>query len=1318
MYLSSGVDEKGVYNAPIPYSINKFNTAAQFVESVKSGFRNNFLGQGIEASQRALANQNDDRDPLTQEEFAEKLKPLDFLTLEYDPNEKPDATDLRIKAAIRDYVSADMVDPDAGLISFQTLGALAGGVVDPVSFIPFFGQAGKTAQLAKQATQAGRTMSAGFNTMKSFTKTTVAANAVFELPYAGLVNYNNRNEYTLVDFLVNVPVSSAFGVATFGVGSSAIAMRKAARVNKVSKNSKIVSSFIENNDYEAAVNQAYVGDALGKKLVNRFKLLKKHIKDPDRQVDDATIAEALDYLRLYEAQAKRIELDKIMANNFITKLKKGAKVKDVKVESKLQLKRLQDVFKSGKTKDLTEEDLSILEQAGVVIADSVDEARQADPEKQIVLKDHGYVTQQDVDPTIENIGNKMDEIEGQENIGEVPEVEYVPQKVKDSTDFNTRAARLDTLQKDPTRFFNEVLTELFGESGLATQILNKPDEMDTQTFRNVLLEAFKARGLDDTLGNRVDEIVKILDDVQRQVDDANTILFDPDNYKNSELDFENLTRVLFIARDPLLSPTKKIELTQKHFEIQKNAAILRQLNDETIISELISRIPQQLSVRQKIGLIQNYLDGSKSSSKFAKSNRSVDVAVRAQSHKDLVPVLEVLDEFGLRTLFLADDSRAWSQAFKDPKLGAAYRAYGANLKEASNKFVKDVIDAMNGRTPEAWKGVKGFDELSRVLRQTQRNQLTDLNLLGIPIIESKAYMGLSQKWSREVILRMSEDDFVAKMLRVVDPEETARLHGNIMKGDGGALIDFEIKTFLKAMYKEIKNNKYADVDDANVFSLSAKSRKIKIKEGHEIQTIMDFSGFDSLGRLLIDQIRNRSEQIALAKTMGTNPLKNFELLKNRLGVNEASAKDGRASLQYKTLNATEKYLAGELDNPVDAQLGGIFKTFRKISNLAFLPGSGLSTLTDIPMIAGTMRYLGDDVNTHFNDYWQIYREAVSRRFQGNSDAMSSWYTSQAAGFDVITRTIASRVAIGESGGQGMIDKLNNLMFQLNGLTKFTTIHQDIYVNLLSSHLARELPKGAKMSPVLLRALEDFGFTKAEIVKMSRSAEKTSDGVKRIGPTSIEDPNLSFKLREFFVTYMKQGVLEPDAGSQAMSRGLFQAGTPMGETARVALQYSSYPLAMSRLMYERFLNTYTGNHPFAARRTSEFMATAGSLMAMGYFITVLKDLSRFKEPINILDMTALDTARILKQSSILGMGDYLLDVSNFGLTEVTSPLAGTAIDFTGDVLTLDVQGAGETLKPFTGANYPFVGPLSQQILGMTMGESAVDISANELDYISE
>ena len=559
---------------------------------------------------------------------------------------------------------------------------------------------------------------------------------------------------------------------------------------------------------------------------------------------------------------------------------------------------------------------------------------------------------------------------------------------------------------------------------------------------------------------------------------------------------------------------------------------------------------------------------------------------------------------------------------------------------------------------------------------------------------------------------MTQKEFVAKMLRMIDIGRTFRLHGGLMeaptlakdKAKGvkkKAYVKFDPQAMLATMYNEIVNGKFElDPDIANPSAVGAfrKSMKIAFKRQYEIDARIEFGNYKSLGRLMLEQIRGRSERIALVKHLGHDAN----------GIIKKVAKDNKlddGSLSYKTFEATVDQITGVLDNPADVELSALFKKVRSVSNLAYLAGSGLSTLSDVPLSLATLSFLGME-GRGVAGFADAYKSAWLTHFKGDNKKMQAWFRAQGAGFDLVMRTFASRVVTEDGKGMGWIDFANNAMFELNGLNRFTAAHQQIFIDYLSSGLAKQLRTG-KMNDLTVARLTEFGFTPAEIKLLANYVKKTPDGVYRIGPSSIGDNTpLQRKLSGFFSQYMKEAVIEPDAGARAISRLGLQAGTFAGESARVAFQYSSFMLGMSRVVYRRFMHGYTGDKKQQAMRNAHLIAYLGTALAFAYMTTVLKDLSRLKEPISPLDMSENDMLRLLSQSGILGVLELPLNAQRFGTDAAFAPLVGAGKD----VLSGDIKQA---VDPFLGTNYPLIGPLMKKV-SFVASETINNITGDELE----
>ena len=758
-----------------------------------------------------------------------------------------------------------------------------------------------------------------------------------------------------------------------------------------------------------------------------------------------------------------------------------------------------------------------------------------------------------------------------------------------------------------------------------------------------------------------------------------------------KLPLEAASRIGYIIMDKTLSRTDKMRQVLDYLTTEESASILRILHDRVNEKNIRALIDDSRTPQMRVNQLKTFMDGSRR--KGVKLGQSVQTLVRGQILKDQTPLLDFLVEKDLLELFLGEDPSSYMSSYVKNTVGNKdlSRLFGSDLAKASNLLHKQIMEALtNGELPKQWKGVEVLEELVDVIRSTNLAQLFDMNSLGIMVRDRKGFLGYSMTYDRSYIQSLGYDAFEAKMLKMIDMKATERAHGGFMAErpdsttaklkDAGAFVKFNKETFLRGLYEEIVEGSFVnDPNDpsSSVLGSQRKAAKIIFKPEYRIEALIEFSNRKNLGRFMLEQIRNRSEKIALVKHVGHDA--------NRILTNLIDSRATKGSRL--TAKATIDQITGVLDTPVDANLNSTFKAVRQVQNIAMLGTAGFSTISDIPLVWNTLQFLGV-APEGLGVYFSRYADAVAAQFGGDKTQMSNWFRAQGASFDLLTRSMAQRVITDDSNTFGRIGLANDFVFELNGLNRLTAAHQQLFVDMLTSGLAKEL-RSNEINPLTLQRLTEYGFTEKDINNLRKAVEKTPDGVYRIGPSNIADVKLREKLSSFFTQYMREGVIEPDAGAQAMSRLGLQAGTMGGETARLALQYSSFMLAMGRVVYRRFLNGYGDEGKVQAFRNAHMYTYLAMALAAAYMSTVLKDLSRFKEPMNPLDMSEQDWMRIIRQSGLLSYFEPAFNAAQFGPSAAFGPAVGTAED----IASLDI---GDAVGPYLGENLPIAGPVIKQI----------------------
>lgn len=759
---------------------------------------------------------------------------------------------------------------------------------------------------------------------------------------------------------------------------------------------------------------------------------------------------------------------------------------------------------------------------------------------------------------------------------------------------------------------------------------------------------------------------------------------------------------------------------KENIDVHTQSLIAREIADSKAMSQydhLKGKSPKHI-----LKYLKTVMDG-RTRKGVATKDRSVEMKVLAQIQEDQGAISRALITNGLYDLFMGVSTMS-----ADVKMNPEAQAvYGQKLKEASDMFWKDLMDAArNQEIPDDWKGIKALEDVYEAFIATNENLRNQLNELGAGIRYREGFTGLSQRWDERSILQHGEAQWRADMNESIDWEATEAAHGgvmNVVTDKDGRVTDwqeFDREAFLTEWHKEIKSNKIEDHASTDVVQSFGKHRAIVMKQASEVSMIQKYSGHKSLGLLYMDQIRHRSEMIAIAKKFGTRPIPNFRAVTTRLGLDpDVSFKDvtglesASNTLSMKQLIATVEYLTGALDNPANKDLARHSKNFRKVSNLAFLPMSGVSAITDIPMIALTLQQSGVLKMDDMGPFLDAYAKAHARRF-GGDEPTRQVLESMGAGIDASLNSASSRVALADSSDPDILGKLNDGMFVINYLNGMTTAGQEAFMDVMTRSLADQIT-AQEMDPLTIRMLEDFGFTAKDMKELVNSVVTGDDGVARVGPSTIKDPEVARKTRETLLQLMNEAVMFPDAGTQALVRGGLQAGTVAGEIARDVFQYSSFPLAMTRIITRKFMTNYQGTSPWTTHQTGrvQMIAFVGSMLALGYMSTIIKDLLRGREPMHLGNMSGKGWGRVVSASGVGGILEPMLSLGSGEVRGAVAPLPATL--FSALMKETGAQKV-DALRPLYGSAYPVIGPALGKTVGWAFGESVQELQNNRAAFL--
>ena len=922
-----------------------------------------------------------------------------------------------------------------------------------------------------------------------------------------------------------------------------------------------------------------------------------------------------------------------------------------------------------------------------------------------------------------DIRNKINDTFNNQSIDTPKPPQQAELALEAETILETNLEASGSLESDRAGFFANETNQVLGNPDVMGIILSTPEGYNSANDtgnvarKDHVRTALEKSGLDN-YSDIAETIVDIASRKEFQESLINDIFdkYDPSNKSTTNLDVKGLSEDLKRSIRIIIGENSNDLITARAMVLQSlNEAVssetLRVVRNGKIQNDFIAGANQFENPKQRIEWLQSQLDGQQRSGFNPQS--SANVKSKAQIVVDAKPINDVLEKHGLWDVFIGAGHGPYLEVLRKQTGGNAdaIKIYGKDLRANVNAFAADLMVAMRtGDTPAKWKGSDAFDELVDAIKKVRESQLVALNRFGSNVRVRSDFSGWSQRWSNDTIKSIGFDRFRTDMLTGVDWDATSKAHGDVLVREDGKDIPFDREVYLKEWYYRVTELKET-MEGGDVARSFEQSRMVHLKADAEAKLLAKYSGEGNLGKLLMDQIRYRSEMIASLGFFGSEPLTTIQ---NTLDAAQLRRGDNVGKFKYDTVLGTTKLLTNELDNPVDASFASIFKSVRKVGNLAFLPLSGFSALMDIPLSVATLKYTGAEIGV--NEFMPQFIAAMSRQFKGDKSGMTAYFRDVGAAYDVVNNANVRQITGDVSGEKGLLDIAMSFMFEANGMLRITAAGQEAFADWTSRSLGKEAASG-KFNDLRLESLRNFGFTDAEINVLLKSASKEApDGISRVMPQTVEDANVSNKLREYYLHYMKQAVLEPDAGAQAITRGNFKSGTVGGEVMRTGFQYSSFILGLSRVIFNRFANGYKGSQLNHVRAMSHLVAFVGTSLATAWFVTATKDLAKGRAPINPMNMSSFDWQRILSQSGLVGIGEIPLELLEGSLP--VSPIAKAPADLAAGILGRDGEKTAKAIAPFAGGGYPLVGNVIKSMLGMAFTESAGSIAKAEFDYLQK
>ncbi len=483
------------------------------------------------------------------------------------------------------------------------------------------------------------------------------------------------------------------------------------------------------------------------------------------------------------------------------------------------------------------------------------------------------------------------------------------------------------------------------------------------------------------------------------------------------------------------------------------------------------------------------------------------------------------------------------------------------------------------------------------------------------------------------------DLWVNKLLPLLDRKQ-------YVTADGVRMNDAQVTDFLRAAYETISTDGLNKTAPGQFTGSGAKankgseSRQIHFKDGESYAAYLSDYGRGSMYDAMVSHIGGMARDIGLVERYGPNPNAQFKL-QNDLAAR--AEPDGKATRVFG--NKPQAYwdlISGVTGTPESARLAQIGQDARNIQTFGKLAGAVISSITDIGTLMVTAGY-------HRLSYWDLFKN-IKRQ------AASQEWRDLATQHGIIAESMIgdlNRFA-GENIANNWSGRLANATMKLSLMNAWTdTLRRGFSMTMQQGLAKLSTKKWGELAKRDREHLGRKGITEADWEVVTAGELTDIDGNKFLTPEAImasghpDAPQVVSKILGFITDESEYAVLNPDTATRAIQTwGGQQAGTGVGELARLTMQFKSFPTAMIsrhwRRMLEDGLPITSGETKMgaAANKAAYAASLAITTTALGAIVFQAKQIKDGKDPVDMT--TPKFWTRAIAQGGGAGfLGDILL-----------------------------------------------------------------------------
>jgi hypothetical protein len=471
-----------------------------------------------------------------------------------------------------------------------------------------------------------------------------------------------------------------------------------------------------------------------------------------------------------------------------------------------------------------------------------------------------------------------------------------------------------------------------------------------------------------------------------------------------------------------------------------------------------------------------------------------------------------------------------------------------------------------------------------------------------------------------------------------------------IREDGSRMNDAEVLDFLRAAHETIATDGLNKTAPGQFTGSGARvnkgsdSRQIHFKDGEAYTTYLSQFGRGSMYDAMIGHVAAMARDIAMIERYGPNPEAQFRLQ------NDLAARADGGKVERSFLNRPQAYwdiMSGKAGAPDSARLAAVGQNIRNVQVFGKLAGAVISSITDL----GTMA-----VTTGYNrlPYWDMIKNVGKQASPEVREFLTSHGLIAESMIGDLNRWAGENIANNWSG------RLANSTMKLSLMNAWTdTMRRGFSMTMMQGLAKLADKKWADLTEWDRSHLGRKGITEADWDVVTQAKLTDFQGAKFLTPEAIaasgdaRSSEVTAKILGFITDESEYAVMNPDLATRAVQTwGAQQAGTGVGELARMTMQFKSFPIAMISRHWRRMLEGDKGldGAPLTANKAAYAAALFLTTTALGAIAFQAKQVVQGKDPV---DMT---TPKFWGRAAAQGGGaGFLSDIILGDTTQDRSPL---------------------------------------------------------------